>query len=119
MSLIFVYGTLKRGYSNHHCMAGQEYLGAALTAPGYVLFDLGGYPGMVADPGAAVGVSGEVWNVDDECLAGLDRLEGTAEGLYHREAVPLLAPFDDKSAEAYVYRKSVEGRRRLGGAWTE
>ncbi len=119
MNLIFVYGTLKRGFSNHGCLAGQEFVGAAQTAPGYVLFDLGGYPAMVADDDAPEGVSGEVWRVDDECLAGLDLLEGTAEGLYHREAVPLRAPFPGGPVEAYVYQRSLEGRRRLGGLWKE
>jgi gamma-glutamylcyclotransferase (GGCT)/AIG2-like uncharacterized protein YtfP len=73
---------------------------------------------MVAEAGAQEGVSGEVWSLDDECLAGLDVLEGTAEGLYGREAVPLREPFAKQRVEAYIYLRSVEGRRRLGSAWT-
>lgn len=117
MNLIFVYGTLKRGFINHCLMAGQEFAGTARTSPGYTLYDLGGYPGMVADAGALEGVEGEVWCVDDECLAGLDVLEGTAEGLYSREMVPLLAPFAESRIEAFIYQRSVEGRKRLGSAW--
>ena len=41
MSLVFVYGTLKRGYSNHHFLAGQAFQGEARTAPGFALFSLG------------------------------------------------------------------------------
>jgi gamma-glutamylcyclotransferase (GGCT)/AIG2-like uncharacterized protein YtfP len=119
MRLVFVYGTLKRGCSNHGFLAGQEFVGAAQTAPGYVLYELEGYPGMVANDGNPSGVTGEVWSVDDECVGRLDELEGTSQGLYRREAVPLAAPFEGNRVEAYVYIPSVDGRRRLGGAWSE
>jgi gamma-glutamylcyclotransferase (GGCT)/AIG2-like uncharacterized protein YtfP len=117
VNLIFVYGTLKRGFINHYLMAGQEFAGTAKTSPGYALYDLEGYPGLVADAGAPEGVDGEVWCVDDECLAGLDVLEGTAEGLYSRHTVPVLTPFAESRIEAYIYQRSVEGRKRLGSAW--
>jgi gamma-glutamylaminecyclotransferase len=117
MTLVFVYGTLKRGFSNHAFLAGQSFAGEAETAPGFELYALGGYPGMVADPGGAGVVTGEVWSVDDACLAQLDDLEGTAEGLYAREAVPLGPPFAGTQVEAYLYLKGVEGRARLGSSW--
>lgn len=119
MTLVFVYGTLKRGGSNHAFLAGQEFVGPARTAPGFVLYELAGYPGMVAGEGGAAGVTGEVWSVDDPCLARLDGLEGTAEGLYRREAVPLLAPFAGTRVEGYIYLREVDGRRQLGETWTE
>jgi gamma-glutamylcyclotransferase (GGCT)/AIG2-like uncharacterized protein YtfP len=119
VTLLFVYGTLKRGCSNHTFLAGQSLVGDARTEPGYVLYELSGYPGMVPKDGSAAGVTGEVWLVDDNCLASLDRLEGTAEGLYRREAVPLLAPFADRRVETYIFIQSVEGRRPLGDTWTE
>jgi gamma-glutamylaminecyclotransferase len=117
MTLVFVYGTLKRGFSNHAFLAGQSFAGEAETAPGFELYALGGYPGMVAAPGAKGVVTGEVWSVDDACLAQLDDLEGTAEGLYARGAVPLGPPFAGARVEAYLYLKGVEGRARLGSAW--
>jgi gamma-glutamylaminecyclotransferase len=118
MRLIFVYGTLKRGCSNHPYLAGQTFLGEARTAPGFALFDLGGYPGMVALQGESSSVGGEVWAVDAGCLERLDALEGTAEGLYRREAALLLGPFEGRGVETYFYLKSVEGRARLA-EWTE
>ena len=42
MTAVFTYGTLKRGGSNHALMAGQTFLGAARTAPGYTLHALDG-----------------------------------------------------------------------------
>jgi gamma-glutamylcyclotransferase (GGCT)/AIG2-like uncharacterized protein YtfP len=116
---IFVYGSLKRGGNNHAFLHGQSFLGTARTAPGFRLFDLGDYPGMVAWPGDNTGVEGEVWAVDAACLLRLDELEGTAEGLYRRAAVPLLAPFAEQVVETYFYLHPIEGRRDAGSVWIE
>ncbi len=118
MTLIFVYGTLKRGGSNHSWLAGQRFVGPARTGPGYVLYELEGYPGMVMRDDALEGVSGEVWSVDAECLEGLDRLEGTDEGLYRRVPVALREPIAEEPVETYLYLLSVDHCRRLGGDWT-
>ena len=116
---IFVYGTLKRGGSNHHLLGGQKFSGAARTAPGFRLYDLGGFPGMVAQPDDRDGVVGEIWEVDAACLAELDELEGTARGWYRREPVPLLAPFAGQGIEAYTYPHDIAGRPVVGSVWRE
>jgi gamma-glutamylaminecyclotransferase len=117
--LIFVYGTLKRGCSNHHYLAGQTFIGEARTRPGFRLYALDGFPGMVLRTDDHEGVHGEVWSVDAACLARLDVLEGVAEGLYRREVIDLLPPFADQAVEAYVYPHGVEDRLDLGSVWTE
>jgi gamma-glutamylcyclotransferase (GGCT)/AIG2-like uncharacterized protein YtfP len=119
MSLIFVYGTLKRGCGNHWFLAGQKLVGAARTVPGFLLYELDGYPGMVTQADSPSSVAGEVWSVDPECLNRLDELEGTDQGLYRRDAVPLVAPFAEQSVEGYIYLHPVAGRRLLGDTWTE
>lgn len=116
---IFVYGTLKRGCSNHHFLSDQKFIGAARTAPGFRLYALGGFPGMIAQPDDRDGVTGEVWSVDPAALVRLDGLEGLDEGMYRREHIPLLAPFAGRPVEGYLYARSVEGRRDLGSTWTE
>lgn len=117
--LIFVYGTLKRDCSNHHFLAGQTFVGLARTVPGFRLYSLGGFPGMVTKDDDTEGVTGEVWSVDSEALVRLDALEGLDEGMYRREAVKLLPPFDRKEIEGYVYARSVAGRKDLGSTWKE
>jgi gamma-glutamylaminecyclotransferase len=117
MSLVFVYGTLKRGRSNHSSLSGQTFVGEGRTPPGFRLYELDGYPGMIPLTGDQDGVTGEVWSVDAAGLASLDLLEGLAEGLYRRERVPLLPPFVDQSVEAYLYARSVAGRKDLGSTW--
>ena len=117
--LLFVYGTLKRGCSNHHFLTGQEFVGEARTAPGFRLYDLRGHPGLIAHANDRDGVIGEIWAVDDEALVRLDGLEGLAEGIYRREIIPLLPPFADRGIEGYLYNRSVVGRKDLGGMWEE
>lgn len=117
MTLVFVYGTLKRGSSNHSYLAGQQFMGAARTVAGYTLFNLDGYPGMVREEGDLEGVRGEVWSVDDACLAALDELEGLSEGLYRRERVALTTDFAQRSVEAYFYLRDIRASRRLGAEW--
>ncbi|MBS0662768.1 MAG: gamma-glutamylcyclotransferase [Verrucomicrobia bacterium] len=115
MSLIFVYGTLKRGGSNHRQLAGQKFVGHACTVPGYRLFLLEGYPGMVPWPADQTGVVGEVWEVADSALPQLDAFEGVPEGLYRRERVLLQSPH--QTADAYLYARSIEGRPDVGSEW--
>ncbi|MBC8010614.1 MAG: gamma-glutamylcyclotransferase [Burkholderiales bacterium] len=122
--LVFVYGTLKRGGSNHALLAGQTYVGPARLAPGHALYSLGEYPGLVADPASPDRVTGEIWAVDTAGLAALDELEGLAQGLYAR--VPavldqwpdsLTAGSRHAAAQVYVYLRAITGRPRLGDTW--
>ncbi len=118
-SLLFVYGTLKRGCRNHHHLAGQTFVGAARTAPGYCLHDLGGYPGLAASPSDQEGVVGEVWSIDPAARQRLDAFEGVREGLYHRASIALRLPFADQAVEAYFPVQLVAGGRVLGTEWIE
>ncbi len=117
MTTVFVYGTLKRGGSNHLFLEGQKYLGAVRTEPGFALYSLGDYPGMVRAPGDTVGVTGELWSVDDACLAELDRLEGLDEGLYERVDVLLQPNPHAPSAQAYLYLHPHHGLPPVGDTW--
>ena len=117
--LIFVYGTLKRGGSNHLYLKGQTFVGEARTQPGFRLYALDGYPGMIPQPDDRNGVTGEVWSVAPDALTHIDNLEGIDEGMYRREPVRLLAPFSNLSVEGYIYARPVKGRIDLGSTWHE
>lgn len=113
LSLVFVYGTLKRGEGNHALLEGSAFLGEATTRG--VLGDCGFYPAM-ATGGHSV-VRGEVFAVNARTLDRLDRLEGVPH-LYQRTKVRLGA--DRGTAWAYV--QPVEQVRRLpqvqAGSWS-
>jgi gamma-glutamylaminecyclotransferase len=117
--LLFVYGTLKRGCSNHGQLAGQTFVGSARTVPGFRLYDLGGFPGIAEQAEDREGVAGEVWSVDAEALRRLDAFEGVHEGLYRRQAVALQPPFAGNPVETYVPSLGVAGRREVGAEWCE
>ncbi len=121
MTTLFVYGTLKRGGANHAHLAGQKFLGQARTVAGYTLVSLGDYPGLVRSPDDREGVTGELWSVDDTCLAHLDEFEGVDESLYRRSSILLASPpAQDFGApvETYFYARSVDGRPHLGPTWS-
>jgi gamma-glutamylaminecyclotransferase len=108
---LFVYGTLKRGCAHHDLLAGARFAGAARTAPGFVLVDLGAYPGMVR--GGAAAVAGELFEVDRELLARLDRFEGHPH-LFRRARVPLAG---GPAAFAYLLdRRHADGRSAIPAA---
>lgn len=94
--LVFVYGTLRQGESNHHFLNESELLGRFETQPVFALHDLGPYPGLVAGHQS---ILGEVYRVDDDTLNKLDILEDVPVE-YRRES--LQTPFG--SAWIYIYQ---------------
>ncbi len=114
MKKIFVYGTLKRGGSNTHYLAGQRFVGEARTEPKYRMYGLDGFPGLVEVGTGGLSVKGEIWEVDAPCLSELDRLEGVGEGLYRRCIIALMPPFSAEEVEGYLYLLGTTGRPDLG-----
>jgi gamma-glutamylcyclotransferase (GGCT)/AIG2-like uncharacterized protein YtfP len=84
MTPLFVYGSLRRGGSNHRELSGARFLGETRTAANYALARIGEYPALVA---GTENVSGELYAVDDALLEELDAFEGEAyiRGLIHLE----------------------------------
>ena len=102
--LLFVYGTLMRGFRLHRLLAGQtEYLGEG-EVPG-LLFDLGSYPAALR--GAAGSIRGEVYRLLDPGLrVALDSAEGSQ---YHRREVGVrMAGGGQVTACIYWYVGSVD-----------
>lgn len=126
--IVFVYGSLKRGYALHHLLRTAQFLGTASTQPLYRLFDLGSYPGLVEWP-EGLSIEGELYAVTAENLQRLDAAEGVADGLYARRPVLLQsaeyttqsahqqpAPWPP-SAEAWFWLHSTSGQRDCGNSW--
>jgi len=112
---LFVYGTLKRGFSNQERLRGATFEREASTAAGHALHSAGAYPAL-ARTGAGV-VHGEVYWLSPEHLAEIDEFEGCPH-LYQRGEIALE---DGTRAAAYL----VSGERAStyplipGGIWTE
>lgn len=77
MPLVFVYGTLKCGHQNAHLNTGVRLAGEFRTHTRLPLLLLGeGHvPCLVLSPGIGHQVQGEVYEVDKDAFASLDRLE--------------------------------------------
>jgi gamma-glutamylaminecyclotransferase len=113
-TILFVYGTLKRGNSANHRLAGQRFLREAVTEPRHRLYNLGWYPGLVKDEANGPAVTGELWEVDERCLAGLDDYECAPE-LYVRGRVAIRGVADP--VETYFYNRPTPPAARSGAAW--
>lgn len=96
---VFVYGTLKKGMSNHRLLENSQFLGAAesITAA-YAMWCNGRYPMLVED--GSQKVHGELYVVDDETFRNLDHLEGHPD-LYKRKKK--LFNIKGVTVEAWVY----------------
>lgn len=117
-TLIFVYGTLKRGFCRERFLADQQFLEDASTAPRYALYDCGDFPALVKVATGGTRIRGELWRVDERGLNLLDEVEGVSEQLYARETVELESPTISETVQAYFYLKDVSRLQRLGDRWT-
>jgi gamma-glutamylcyclotransferase (GGCT)/AIG2-like uncharacterized protein YtfP len=111
--LVFVYGTLKRGHGNHRVIADGSFLGEDRIPA--VMHDLGAFPAVRLD--AAATVYGEVFSVDPQTLARLDRLEGHPT-FYQRTRVRMSS---GRRAWVYVMEadKLAQRTRIRSGRWEQ
>jgi len=101
--LVFVYGTLRRGGTNHFRISGAD-----LVAEGTVkgrIYRISWYPGLVlGDEGQ---VKGEVYSVDAAQLLELDAFEGLSagevEGSEYRRVKAVVFRPDGKTIPAWVW----------------
>jgi gamma-glutamylcyclotransferase (GGCT)/AIG2-like uncharacterized protein YtfP len=137
-TLLFVYGTLKDGFSRSSALKDQRYIGTAKTTKEYGMYAHGGFPALVDNQLAATSnveaknsIYGELYEVDDNCLIALDKIEGVEFDLFGRKIVNLeqfyllRLPFyqstfdllDGKKSQAYFFRRSVTGCADCGSFW--
>jgi gamma-glutamylcyclotransferase (GGCT)/AIG2-like uncharacterized protein YtfP len=121
--LLFVYGTLLSGLSNHHHMLGATCLGPASLQG--ALFDMGEYPALLmtgekADPLGTVW--GELYRIEAAHWQRLDQLEevdpeSIENSMYFRVTADVIWHATEKHqrlrAQVYVYNWSLEGRGRI------
>jgi gamma-glutamylcyclotransferase (GGCT)/AIG2-like uncharacterized protein YtfP len=74
MHKVLTYGTLRKGNYNHAILAAHNALALGETTVTGTLFDLGPYPALSLKSGRPIVCEG--YEVTDECLERLDRLEG-------------------------------------------
>lgn len=127
-SLIFVYGTLRRGFPNEHAMPSQlKYLGTAVTISRFplvvgtvaqipFLLDFPDHPG-------AFHVKGELYDASESDNIGtifqhLDDFEGVADRFYKRQLIEVVTDDNDsdqQTVQAFCYLRDTGGP---AWAWT-
>jgi gamma-glutamylcyclotransferase (GGCT)/AIG2-like uncharacterized protein YtfP len=119
--LVFVYGTLRRGGSNHFRMAGSEFVSSG-TIRGR-MYRIDWYPGLLLDPIGGE-IHGEVYRVGVEQLEALDRFEGLSageiEGSEYRRVETTVVRQDSQSVTAWVWEWLGivdESQRLADGDW--
>lgn len=126
-TLIFTYGTLKQGFSNHALLQDMistgdaAFVGAARTVHRLPLV-CGPYrvPFLLNLPGRGHSVSGELYAVSPAALARMDELEGIGRGHYERLPIQIQiqteAAVEEKAVEAYyAHRSYAEAMWRRSG----
>jgi gamma-glutamylaminecyclotransferase len=108
-TLVFTYGTLKRGFSNHALLQDLSHTGdatfintAATAAPLPLVCGPYRVPFLLNLPGSGQRVKGEVYSVTAQGLARLDELEGVSRGHYERLPVEVVLAEDGAEVEGAV-----------------
>jgi gamma-glutamylaminecyclotransferase len=113
-TLLFVYGTLKRGLRNHRLISDQKFLGEVITESLYRVIDLGAHPGLIHDDANGLAVRGELWAVTECCLAELDEFE-EVPGPFVRAAVAIQGR--NEIVYAYFLNKPTPAGAKSGAEW--
>ena len=107
---LFVYGTLKKGYSNYSkYLSEANYLGKYKTCEKYplVIANERYSPVMIKEPHIGHQVIGEVYTVNHEILQSIDVLESVDKKLgYRRIKIQVASLSENQSISCYAYFKS-------------
>lgn len=116
---LFVYGTLKSGFSNNRILT--QFGGTFKVRDsicGYAMWDMGTFPALIECVAKASTVWGEVWDVNQQVLDACDILEGVDNGFYKRVVVTTSGKH-----EVFVYTREI-GKLKFyprvqGGSWEQ
>lgn len=100
MTKVFVYGTLRKGFSNHDIIkeGNNKFLNKDETIDKYLMLDTGGFPAVIKNI-PYHNIVGELYEVDNETFESIDKLESNGN-LFQREKVILKS---DNEAWMYFY----------------
>ena len=110
---IFTYGTLMSNQRAAHMLSGYQCLGTFRLLD-YATYNVSYYPGIKPVLGECV--IGEVYLVDDACIARMDEYEREGD-LYIRKLVTVENDETSMEAYVYVYNRDVQGEI-VRGKWT-
>lgn len=72
--IVGVYGTLKKGYSNHRLLKDSKFLGSLWSKELFTMYSMGRFPALTKRQNNSVYF--EIYEVDEDTLENIYRLEG-------------------------------------------
>lgn len=119
MTVVAVYGSLRKGMGNHGLLEGQTFIGQTKTTECFAMYSLGGFPKVELNGAKVSRIVVELYDVDTRGLERLDCLEGyrgpSANNFYDRsEVMTDMGP-------ALIYHIEGEGRANPvpNGDWVD
>lgn len=107
--MVFVYGSLKQGFWNNDLLIGSDFIGQGVTLDAnYRMISLGGFPGVKHD--GECSIAGELYCVNDEVFARLDRLE--SNGYMYQRVETEVVDQDGELYSAWMYIFLLDDRGR-------
>ncbi|MBP2029693.1 gamma-glutamylcyclotransferase (GGCT)/AIG2-like uncharacterized protein YtfP [Methanohalophilus levihalophilus] len=100
---LFVYGTLKKDFSNHHLIRNTRFIGEDKTRDNYCMIDMGYFPAILERDGTTP-ISGETYLADEKLLEVVDEFEGK---WFYRKQIRL-----ESGKRAYAYFLSPEAIKK-------
>ena len=99
---IFVYGSLRKGMTQHALLGGAQFLGSAMTKSEFTLFDAGLWPAAVQNGNTAI--FGELYEVKPKKVSEIDSYERHPE-FFRRHKIMLA---DEINAWMWIYISDVD-----------
>lgn len=116
--ILAVYGTLKKGFPNHHFLGDSPFIGNYITEPQYTMYSLGGFPAITL--GGDTAIYTEMYDVKSfKDLRNIFMLEGYKPGRERNmyELHMFTSPFGD--AGIFVMENVNNHYKQIkSGIWT-
>jgi len=113
--LVFVYGTLRNGHSNHHLLKEAFCFGTGSTEASYAMYLISGYP-YVTSSESRYPIVGELYAVDDDTLKILDSMEGHPRYYERRETTVIVC---GDNHVAWMYFRDPQGLLMKSGDYND
>ncbi|PZO79340.1 MAG: gamma-glutamylcyclotransferase [Mesorhizobium amorphae] len=120
MQLIFVFGTLKRGFPLHPKLHNAAYMGPGRTVEAFPMYVAGGIRGpmMIDRPGRGLRVVGELFGVSPEQLDGVDEAEEIGKPGNFRRLIPVVTAARQRLDALAFFKDERLARPRASGYLT-
>lgn len=121
MRRLLVYGTLRTGERAFGALKGSDFV-EEVRVPGYDMYALYGFPGILANKNNKEGIVGEVFEVSDNTLALLDHYEGFVKDKPERSHyIRTEIDVSGKPTDIYVYNVPLNDIAQVipSGNWKE